>query len=261
MTSRKLGGRARVRRAAAVVVLGLASAGSGASAQAGRRPQVSADSARHIADLFFRAVAEEKWEAAAAFVDTIAIKRKVAQDVSNARSSMPTFLTIEEIMQRDPNMPREVAEYELKRYREQTKNFNPAQFIAFEFAGVNSIRELQALSALEATARFLQALDSRWMIRKQFVESGCAGAGAVPLPVPIHRILAATLASDSVAYVLHEDEGFESVPDADLIFEPMVMRLRLGPQGWRIVPSRSMLTRSNGFAAGVTCDSTRKKIR
>jgi hypothetical protein len=99
------------------------------------------------------------------------------------------------------------------------------------------------------------------MMRKQVVESGCASAGMVPLPAPIHRILGATLGSDSVAYVLHEDEGFDSVPDADLMFEPMVTRLRLGPQGWRIVPSRSMLSRSNSFVTSVTCDSTQKKRR
>lgn len=249
------------RRVATVFLGGLVIAlGSIANAQTGRRPQASVDSARYVADLFFRAVADEKWDVAARFVDTVAIKRKVAQHVSNARVSMPTFPTIEEIMERDPKMPREVAEYELRLSQERVKNFNPAQFIAYEFAGVNSIRELQELSALDATARFLQALDSRWMLRKALKESGCAGLDVGPLPAPIHKILAATIGVDSVAYVLHEDNELQIPPDADILLEPMVMRLRLSPQGWRIVPSQGML-RMNTFASGVSCDSTQKRKR
>ena len=254
----------RNRRVAVVFLSSaLLALGSAANAQTGRRPQASADSARLVADLFFRAVADERWEAAARFVDTIPIKRKVAEHVRNARSSMPTFLTIEEIMEHDPKMPREVAEYQLQQARDRAKNFNPAEFIAYEFADVNSIHELEALSALDATARHLQALDSRWALRKSIAKSGCGSPDAGPLPAPIHKILAAALGSDSVAYVLHESREFDMPPDAtaDLYFDPMVMRLRLGPQGWRIVPSRSMLSPMNSFVSQVTCDSTQQRKR
>ena len=250
-----------IRRVAAVLLGCLMFAlGRVASGQTGRRPQATADSARLVADLFFRAVADEKWEVAAKLVDTVAIKRQVVEQVASARSSMPYFPTIEEIMEHDPQMPREVAEYQLKLSRDRAKSFNPAQFIEYEFARVTSIRELESLSALDATARRLQALDSRWMLRKKRVESGCGGLND-PLPAPIHQILAVTLGSDSVAYVLHEEGGFERSPEAETLLDPMVMRLRLGPHGWRIVPTRALLSRMNSFVSHVSCDSTRMKKR
>lgn len=164
-------------------------------------------------------------------------------------------------MERDPKMPHEVAEYQVAQSRERAKNFNPAQFIAYEFAGVKSIRELDTLSALHATVRYLQALDSRVMLRQRIAESGCDRPGASPLPAPIHRILATAVGSDSIAYVLHESSEFQMPVDADAFVDPMVMRLRLGPQGWRIVPTRSMLSPMNSFVTQVTCDSTLKKKR
>ena len=254
------------RRVATVFLAGMSFALGSASVIPAQRPRpavVSADSARLVADLFFRAVADEKWDAAARFVDTIPVKRKVALSVRSARSAMPSFMAIEEIMQLDPKMPREVAEYQLKQARDRATNFNPAEFITYEFADVNSIRELEGLSALDATARHLQALDSRWALRKSIAASGCGSPDAGPLPAPIHKILAAALGSDSVAYVLHESREFEMPPDStmDLYWEPMVMRLRLGPQGWRIVPSRTMLSPMNSFIGQVTCDSTQKRKR
>ena len=122
---------------------------------------------------------------------------------------------------------------------------------------------LEALSALDATVRHLQALDGRFLLRKRRVESGCGSPDAGPLPAPLHKILAAALGSDSVAYVLHESSEFPVPPDVDSdpFLEPMVMRLRLGPQGWRIVPTRSMLSHSNFVAVSMSCDSTQKRKR
>ena len=44
-----------------------------------RRASASPDSVRLVADLFFRAVADERWDAAAALVDTTVIRRLVAE--------------------------------------------------------------------------------------------------------------------------------------------------------------------------------------
>src|SRR5688500_17840635 len=83
-----------------------------------RRAHVSPDSARQVADLFFRAVADEQWDAAAAFVDTTAVRRMVLERMRWRRSE-PTAreMTIEDFMRDDPQKPRVVAEYELKRWR------------------------------------------------------------------------------------------------------------------------------------------------
>lgn len=117
---------------------------------------------------------------------------------------------------------------------------------------MTSIGELEALSTLDATARYLQALDSRWLLRTKRIESGCAIPNASALPAPVHQTLAATLGSDSVAYVLHDEGMAEMSPELEMVLDPMAMRLRLGPQGWRVVPSRSALVRMNSVVTSVS---------
>jgi hypothetical protein len=255
-------GRARRIRRAAVVIVYLTAvaiaAPAGAQAPA-RNPLANADSVRSVADFFFRAVADERWDVAASFIDTSTVRRFVLQRLRwQTASPPPREPTIDDFMRDDPAKPRVVAEYELKRFRERSAQVvdNP---ITFEFAGVKSLDELGALGAREATSRFLQAQDDRLRLREMARKAGCPES-PITGPFMVHRILGAVLAADTVAFVLHETgDGTVSQLSDFMVFDPMVMQLRLRGGRWRILPGPGLLRRINTAIAGVSCDSTLRR--
>ena len=243
----------------ATVLFVVALASSDASAQTGpKRPQSNPDSVRLVADLFFRAVADERWGMAASMVDTVAIRRLVVEQLRNPPQRTRHEMTIDDFMRMDSTKPRVVAEYELKRYREQMAKFDEGGMLAYQFSGVRSIDELRALSTLEASARYIQAQDIRTAIREMARKSGCGmNLGAMMPPIAFHRIVAVALANDTVAYVLHDDAMFGSRIDPGPLVEPMLMQLTLRGHLWRVYPSPGMLSRQGvGFGA-MQCDSAR----
>ncbi|HEX6049187.1 MAG TPA: hypothetical protein VFZ21_07960 [Gemmatimonadaceae bacterium] len=222
--------------------------------------RASADSARLAADLFFRAVADERWDAAAAMVDTIIVKHIVSQRLRwrGVQPPQPRPLTVDDFMRDDPNKPRAVAEYELRRYREQMARAD-FSFLSHEFAGITTLTELSRLSALEATSRYLQAQDFRVQSREAARRSGCPasyGGG----PPPIRRILGVALPADTIAYVLHDDGPPSAMVEQPMPrFDPMVLQMRLRSGAWRILPSTSMLRRPGSAIVAVQCDSATRR--
>ena len=144
----------------ASVAITLGSAGP-SGAQSPRRAASSPDSARLVADLFFRALADEKWEVAASMLDTTVIRRIMNQRLRRPPQRNPDAPTIQDFLRDDPAKPIAVAEYELKRYRDQVAKFDAGEMFSHEFDGVRSLEELRALSTLQAAARYLQAQDER----------------------------------------------------------------------------------------------------
>ena len=246
-----------VGRIVPAVTLSIALSGAPVGAQgSARRALVHADSARHVADLFFRAVADERWDVAAGLTDTMVVQRMVRDRLRWRRQEpAPPEMTIEDFMRDDPNKPRVVAEYEFKRYRERAAQF-AGDPITYEFARVKSVDELARLSAREATARYIEAQDVRASVREMARRAGCADS-AFGGGYALHRILAAALANDTVAFVLHTagflDDGFGPG------MEPMVMELRLRDTSWRIRPGYGLLRRTNTAVGWVGCDSTRRR--
>lgn len=47
--------------------------------------------------------------------------------------------------------------------------------------------------------------------------------------------------------------------DASADCSPMVMQLRLRPDGWRILPARTLLRRQNVSIGGLICNTTRRR--
>lgn len=228
------------------------------SQQATRRPQANADSARLAADLFFRAVADQRWDVAAGLVDTMVIRQMVAERMRWRGQNERREMTLDDFMRDDPNKPRVVAEYELKRYRERMTqvDYDP---ISFEFAGVKSLDELALLGAREATARYLQAQDGRAMLRQMAIRSGCADS-TFRWPVTLRRILGAVLSADTVAYVLHSDGLMaDDATSPGMSLGPMIMELRLRRDGWQIRPSLGLLRRENTGFSSMSCDSKRRR--
>jgi hypothetical protein len=231
---------------------------SGVGAQSTRRPQAHADSVRLVADLYFRAVADERWDAAAVFVDTTAMRRLVTEQLRRPPQPARREMTIDDFMQDDPNKPRVVAEYQLKQYQQSAARFDPGGILAYEFAGIRSINALRTLTIPQATVAYIKATDFRVQIREQARLSGCGDTTTtVSGPHSIRRIVATAIASDTAAYVLYDDGMFASM-DPAYPGEPSVLILRWRGSAWRIHPSS---LRSRGMSCGVStvCDSTQRK--
>jgi hypothetical protein len=240
-------------------VLTLGGAGD-ATAQSARHAASSPDSVRLVADLFFRALADEKWETAASFLDTAMIRRMVAQQLRMRPEPGRRELTIDDFMRMDPNKPREVAEYELKRFREQMAKNDAGERFSHQYYGVRSVEDLRALTTTQAAVRFLQAKDQRMQFREFLRQSGCSDT-TITAPFRMQRILATALANDSVAYVLHDQLGLAGSREGYSEF-PTVMALRLREGRWKIIPSDALMG-PGGVAVigGGPCDSTQGRPR
>jgi hypothetical protein len=227
------------RRTALALALVVATVHEADAQSPSRRAQSSADTVRLAADLFFRAVADERWTTAATMVDTTLVRFVVAQRLRWQQQFRQPELTVEDFMRDDPAKPRIVAEYEFKRYRERTAPID-GDFISAEFAGVRSLRELARLTSLEATARYLEAQDSRVQIREAARRAGCPDSTSRP-PVSLRHIVGVALTSDTVAYVLHDDGSPRDESDGLPRLEPMVMQMRLRGSAWTIIPGSALL--------------------
>lgn len=145
-----------------------------------------------------------------------------------------------------------------RRFREQTARFD-VDPVAYEFAGMRSIAEVGLLSALQATARYIQAQDFRVYMRETARRSGCGDSVADAPPFTVHRILGTAVAADTVAYVLHDDGLFASDSVRTMTMDPMVMQLRLRGGSWRILPGPTLLRRSGMAFGSMGCDSTGRR--
>lgn len=227
-------------------------------AQTSRRAAANADSARLTADLFFRAIADEKWEAAAALLDTAAMRRMIAQQLRQRPEFNRREMTVDDFMRGDSTKPREVAEYELKRYREQVSKFDAGDRFSREYYGIRSADDLRALSTTQAAARHLQAKDPRVQIRELLKQAGCADS-TFTTPFTVHRILATALANDSIAYLLHE-EGTSATSRSGYSEFPSVMVLRFRGNRWVIVPTPAFMGPGGVAIFGDgPCDATRRR--
>jgi hypothetical protein len=214
----------------AVTLLMVSSAPAAVRAQA-HRPQSNVDSVRLAADVFFRAVADEHWQAAAAMMDTTLMRFIVAQR-----------------LRWQPQMA--------SRGRERA-TLSGGDALSYEFAGIQSVLDLAGLSSVEATARYLQAQDSRVQLRDAARRAGCAASDARS-PATLRRIVGVALASDTVAFVLHEEQAPRDETDGLPRLEPMVMQLRLRGSLWMFIPGCALLRSPASLGTPLLCDNPRR---
>jgi hypothetical protein len=203
-----------------------------------------------VATAFFKAVADERWRDAARAMDLMAFDRYRRERIAVLRLPQPPMrqMTVDEYLQHDPGMPRAVAEYHVRKLREE--RHDPSDWLLREFAEVPSVDSLAALSVEEAAARWLRAQDLRWAFRQareRERERGCPlpSEGAEPHPAPSNRVLGEVMIDSTTAYVLHETQLFHRAePDVDAAMyamPPSVLTLRRRGDRWRILPRETML--------------------
>lgn len=219
-----------------VAAMSLAFAASSAAPAAGQ------SSPRDAAVGFLDAWNARLWAETARFLDLDSFDRFRRDFVARARRQPEEGPqpSVEEILRNNPDMPREAAEYQLRRMREQQRRF--ADPTPFEFARVSSASALRALTAEEAAARWLESRDPRWQVRMQYEQAGCpAPADLAEVPLPRRRLIGVVADGDSTTYALFkEDRGADGAP-AWVGGDVSVMELAQRRGRWVVVPRADLV--------------------
>jgi hypothetical protein len=190
-----------------------------------------ADEAAQAARTLFLAVAEARWADAAAFVHPETLEEFRERHLENARQAPERLRpeSAEELMRQEPGMPRVVAEYQASRSAEMRRKYPPPS-LADGFARVETLGELEALSAREMFARFLEATDWRYIAARQIERGGgtISPEGRAALPRTRHEVLGAVPDGDDAAYIV-----YRIIHVADGPREVQTLRMERTPEGWR----------------------------
>ena len=224
-----------------------------AIAQAQRPSVPSPDS---VASAFFSALAREQWLSAAHLLDLEQFRPIVSRTVALVRQyGPPRPPTIEDLMRDDPDMPREVAEYQLRKYREYAGQEDPNP-LPHQFAGVTTVDALAALPLDRAAAAWLEAQDDRTRIRELFTRNRCPVPSRDSLAVlERHTVLGVLIVGDGGAFALHRSGGLRREQDDSLPGEPPeVLELHRRNGAWLVVPREDLLRPLDPSLAEVSCE-------
>lgn len=199
-------------------------------------------SPREAASRFLDAWNARRWLDAVRAIDLDQFDRFRQDFVTRARrsSSEGPQPSVEELRRMDPDMPREVAEYQIRRIQEQQRRY--ADPTPFEFARVASISALRALSAEDAAARWLEARDPQWQVKMQFEQAGCPPPDDVgEIPVPRRRLVGVVADGDSLTYAVYREERPGDETPAWAGGDVAVMELKLRRGRWVIAPRADLV--------------------
>ncbi len=215
-----------------LLAISIASCAMRPSSPLGARPE----SPEAVARAFFSALEASEWEQAASLVHP-ATAAKIRQSVLSHVAAWTTreIPTVELLRRFDPEMPEEVAEYQVRRARETlTREESP---LLYMLARVRTAAEVEALSDREVLARYLEAQDPRYQFQRarEQVDRFKLPDVAPPRNPPRmrHTVLGHVLEADSLAHVVYRAAG--EAEGAVLPEEHVaVLSLVQTPQGWRV---------------------------
>jgi len=184
---------------------------------------------------FFEALWRGEWRQAASLVDLSGFTMYL-DGVLQPRPPVPP-LTVEQYLRHDPDMPREVAEYQVRRFNES--QLHAAQRMGMGFAGIDSSAQLARLAPHEAMARWLEARDPAYRIRHEFAERGCDTTAAAVAARNLRmrsRVLGAVEATPERAWVVFVTGFGDDPPTGANRDHPdaKVIPFRLTAAGWRL---------------------------
>jgi hypothetical protein len=241
------------RRLALPVLLLALAAPCAVPAQTATAPRASSPAAgpAEVAREFFDALAAQRWRDAVAYVDTAAFEMvrrdELARDwqMRAAEQESPAArdpqMMVRAMMQSDPKMPREVAEYFVRQVRESRRHSH--SLIGMDFARVPTADSLERLPTTEAAARWLEAHDEMFQFRQERDERRARGCPELPSDAELdrprpHVVLGAVVLGDTAAYVLHRDPARGAEMAAAMggwrPVTPEVLPLRRVAGQWRV---------------------------
>ena len=224
----------------------------GVRAGAGQAPAVELGPTQ-IMEAFWRSLVSQRWAEAAGFLELTALdtyRRELVREARQTRAAPP--LTVERLMRADPDMPREVAEYEVRRHGQRAKQ-PPSQQIP-GFAGLDSMAQLERLSLEELGTRWVQGNDLRGMMKQQLAAQNCPTGSAMDsiLAASTPRVIGSLQVSPDTAIAVFLEpliRASDASYYADGVLTAYLLRT---PRGWRIVPRQSLLGVA-GMAFSVGC--------
>jgi hypothetical protein len=210
-------------------------------AQAGSRDGMTPSA---VADSFFSAWAGGRLRDAARLMDLDTFGKLRDDEVKNMRHARTRRMTADDYMKYQPRMPRAVAEFEAAQFNE---NAGRNDWLMHDYANVPDVDRLAALSVEEAAARWLEAKDRRYIMRRALEEqrSRCNVPDSVfaqmfPFPTTKYEVMG-TIVKDTLAWTLFE-ETFD-VPPSDSLHAPSPRRRRRTRVSWAMPPSVLTLRR------------------
>jgi hypothetical protein len=184
------------------------------AALAGQIPP-SVERPEAVVEAYYRAITDGRWLDAVRLADLKAFDESRKSTIESLRRPQPEpHFTVSQLLEAQPDMPRVVAEYQVKQVNAASHRFN---LLDYEYARIPNVDSLAAMPVEEAAARWLEAKDPRWQLTRALhdgrlngcpippeEESSLRGA-LVPLPP---RIIGAII-EDSLAYVVLEPRQFD----------------------------------------------------
>ena len=204
---------------------------------------------------YFDAIAIQNWEAAASLLRADDVERLRRDGIAMHRPVAVPPRTAEFFLQRDSTMPRAVAEYQASQFNKRIQTMTDTRGLQMEFAEIKDSAQLLALSVIDVGARWLEARDIRYHMRRMLAASpDCPkeaySASAASL-IPKFDVLGEVVRADS-AWVLYR--RFETGEDVNEQYTPppIIATLLRDASGWRIRPREDFSSARYSLAA-VTC--------
>lgn len=222
-------------------------------------PAPAQTSPEAAARAFFAAQQEQRWQAAAALVDSAALHRFREGQIEFARAiTTPYALSVEDLHRMDPQMPECVAQYQVERSRQSASR--AGTHLRQLFAGVSSADELETLPPRELLARYLQAQDpqesmNRFLLERRLelpdsVARLVADSMQARVPHLQRRVLGVVREGDTLAHVLYR-VGFSAAGEEEWMEHVQVLPLIRRGRRWYVAD----VTHAAGtFAWGVDVD-------
>lgn len=202
---------------------------------------------------FWEAVFAARWPEAVDLLNLADVDRLRRQQVKYARAPRGRDYTAADLMLRDPEMPREAAEYEIRKQEKERKQFPERPF--WMYYGVDSAAQLERMPLEEVAMRWLQAADPLWQVQEVRRVNHCPLAqGLDSLRSTRHALVYGSVpAGTDTAIVAFRSEWFpvlDFFTDPGEIRPPQFAVLTKGQAGWRIHPLRGLLENVRGGLAG-----------
>jgi len=188
---------------------------------------------------FFQALGDERWTDAVLLLDLTDLDTYRHLRADAARRPI-SELTVDQLLRADSELPRAVAEYDVKRSRAQRAAFG--NYLSREFAGIQSADDLDTLPLREVGIRWLQAQHPAYRLREQLRLKGCvvpAGLDSAFRVAPVG--IRGTIVHGDTALVVFRNP-WHSFPDSGFMrVTPPIVRVLHQANGWRIAAHHDLV--------------------
>jgi len=188
-----------------------------------------------VAGALFLALEERRWADAVGFIHPDSIAALHRKALARLDRDMSEDFTVEKIRRSDPDMPVEVAEYQVRRVQQQLRE---RPWHTYVFARVESAEEIRSMDPVELMIRAVEGSDPR--VRAQLGLSRCAPGSACAAEASARQlsvsraIIGHIVDTERAAHVIYRTRYFTNDEDKTPSSEAFrVLTLGWTEMGWR----------------------------